>query len=193
VRLARAAIRFEGPVMTWVRAGTYDVDPLRAGSDRRRTILIPADYVIDDEPMSNGHFTTFLLSAGYDTWTYWDEDGWDFVNVHRLRRPRYWTDPNLGADGRPVVGVSWWEARACAAFYYCDLPSVDEWIVARAVAPSGSTRHEEAADVGLEWTRDGSLDLRTLCARAGEPATSTTRPAERTAAVTFRLVSYPSQ
>jgi formylglycine-generating enzyme required for sulfatase activity len=86
--------------------------------------LLAAKY-----PATNAQFERFIQADGYNNPDYWggeDGTGWRWRTVeHRESRgkepvvqPRFWQDRRFDKDrrGYPVVGVSWYEATAYAAW-----------------------------------------------------------------------------
>ena len=79
-------------------------------------------------PVTNVQFERFIQAGGYENSTYWggeDGKGWQWVQNPPSYRgegpvtePRHWHDPRFGKErrGYPVVGISWYEATAYAAW-----------------------------------------------------------------------------
>ena len=75
-------------------------------------------------PVTNAQFERFIVARGYENKDWWSEDGWRWrVGTHpnsggegMVTEPRYWRTNQFGKERRgfPVVGVSWYEAEACA-------------------------------------------------------------------------------
>jgi formylglycine-generating enzyme required for sulfatase activity len=79
-------------------------------------------------PVTNAQFERFIQTRGYENPAYWgggESEGWRW-RVKGERRwssagtdePEYWQHPRFGKErhGYPVVGVSWYEATAYAAW-----------------------------------------------------------------------------
>jgi len=90
---------------------------------------IPDRVRVGRYPVTNAQFALFIAAGGYGNPTYWDgKDGvaWRWrVKEHGKYRgegpvtqPEYWDDARFGRSrrGYPVVGVSWYEASAYAAW-----------------------------------------------------------------------------
>ncbi len=87
--------------------------------------LLAAKY-----PVSNVQFERFIQDKGYEDPRWWGGDkspGWRWrMTEHNIEwrgkgpvtQPEYWQTPRFGKDrhGYPVVGVSWYEAAAYAAW-----------------------------------------------------------------------------
>ncbi|MCX6032396.1 MAG: SUMF1/EgtB/PvdO family nonheme iron enzyme [Chloroflexi bacterium] len=85
--------------------------------------LLAAKY-----PITNAQFERFIQADGYDKPGYWggkDSPGWrwrmkppDYRGAGPVTQPEYWQRPRFGKDrrGYPVVGISWHEAAAYAAW-----------------------------------------------------------------------------
>ena len=41
-------------------------------------------------PVTNGEFMQFVLAGGYETRSYWSEEGWHWVNYRQARHPTFW-------------------------------------------------------------------------------------------------------
>ena len=71
-------------------------------------------------PVTNAQYDLFVQAGGYETPDYWPRgparDWWQGAGPDR--RPYFWDDPRLGRArrGYPVVGLTWYEAQAYAAW-----------------------------------------------------------------------------
>ena len=72
-------------------------------------------------PVTVGEFRHFVEHDGYN-----DEEWWSAGGFGDHSEPDDWDD-QLAYPTRPVVGVSWFEAAAYAAFEHCRLPTEEEW------------------------------------------------------------------
>ncbi|MCB8965994.1 MAG: SUMF1/EgtB/PvdO family nonheme iron enzyme [Ardenticatenaceae bacterium] len=89
------------------------------------------DLYVAKYPVTNAQFALFMEAGGYENEAYWQDgknkgDGWrwrikeypDYRGQEAVTEPRYWHDARFGRErhGCPVVGVSWYEAAAYAAW-----------------------------------------------------------------------------
>jgi dienelactone hydrolase len=99
-------------------------------------------YLIDRYEVTNREFKEFVDAGGYDEPALWSDQmmkgstriEWAeamavFVDSSGLSGPATWEagDYPDGADDLPVQGVSWWEARAYAAFRQKEIPTAFHW------------------------------------------------------------------
>ncbi|AGY60660.1 ergothioneine biosynthesis protein EgtB [Gloeobacter kilaueensis] len=151
--------------MGWVRqllCGTKQEAPIAAGVDTDEMIRVEAgevligsdapealdnerpahrryvdSYWIDRYPVTQRQFERFIRAGGYRERHWWSPRGWQWLLSHPVRSPLYWS----GADDRPVMGVSFFEAEAYARFAGKRLPTEAEWEKAARFDPlSGQSR-----------------------------------------------------
>jgi gamma-glutamyl hercynylcysteine S-oxide synthase len=87
-------------------------------------------YAIDRFPVTVAAFAAFLDSGGYRERRWWSEDGWAWRTAGSVEKPRFWGEEEWRAylvPNHPVVGVSFHEAEAYAAFRGARLPTEAEW------------------------------------------------------------------
>jgi formylglycine-generating enzyme required for sulfatase activity len=96
-------------------------------------------FWLDRHPVTVERYAAFIEAGGYDDREHWDDEGWDWKIEHDVECPRFWDEPEWKRflrRGRPVVGVSWFEARAFASFEGRRLPGERE-LEAAARGPHG--------------------------------------------------------
>ena len=86
-----------------------------------------SDYLMDLYPVTNDRYAKFIQAGGYSQQTYWTSQGWNWQRRYNITRPAFWEDPNLNAPRQPVVGVSWYESAAYAAWAGKHLPTEAQW------------------------------------------------------------------
>ncbi|MBA4538131.1 formylglycine-generating enzyme family protein [Bacillus aquiflavi] len=84
-------------------------------------------FAIDQTPVTNKQFSVFVEENGYENRDYWLPKGWEYIKDNNIHYPNYWFDDHFNQDDHPVTGVSWWEAKAFAAFVGKDLPTEAQW------------------------------------------------------------------
>jgi hypothetical protein len=111
--------------------------------DRAAYVEIPAgDYVVGDErkpfrlekpfllsryPVTNSQYALFMQDNGYKNGKWWSEEGRRWLSEQGIREPDYWQSAKWNGANQPVVGVSFWEAEAFAAWAGGRLPGEYEW------------------------------------------------------------------
>lgn len=75
-----------------------------------------AQFELSRYPATNGLFAQFMAADGYTNPAYWTPDGWAWRLRTNRQQPRHWADPRFVGEAKPVVGVSWYEAMAVAAW-----------------------------------------------------------------------------
>ncbi|MHA5053892.1 SUMF1/EgtB/PvdO family nonheme iron enzyme [Streptomyces sp. SD15] len=107
--------------------------PLRTMVDVPRSELMDS-FRIGKYPVTNMEFAEFVLGGGYDNDDWWDDLGWNWIKVQKIRFPRYWLNSRLNLPNQPVTGVSLFEAKAYCAWlthrrrgHVFRLPSAVEW------------------------------------------------------------------
>jgi iron(II)-dependent oxidoreductase len=83
----------------------------------------PASTLNDESPAHMVFLDSYLI----DKYEVSNKDYGDFMRTTGHGAPAYWDDPRLNRPKQPVVGVSWYDARA-----YCEhrgkrLPTEAEW------------------------------------------------------------------
>lgn len=121
------------------------------GDDKRKEV-ITEPFAIQKYPMTNLQYKRFMDDKGYDHPELWSADGWAwrigghcigappedqdwFANrtVEKRGEPYYWHDEKWNNPLAPAVGISWFEAEACANWLSKQqgrtvrLPTEQEW------------------------------------------------------------------
>jgi len=107
---------------------TIPAGPFAMGEPPREARL--AAYAIDRYPVTVAAFAAFIEAGGYGDRQFWCDAGWSWRTSERVERPRFWGEEEWQAylvANHPVVGVSFYEAEAYAAFRGARLPSEAEW------------------------------------------------------------------
>jgi formylglycine-generating enzyme required for sulfatase activity len=123
-------------------AGSEDV--IEAKENPRRKVTV-APFYMDSQEVTNKQFLEFDNDGGYEKQEYWDEEGWS-MREERFRvmddsalGPRSWSSAGeYGGqryDDYPVVGISWYEAKAYAEWKGKRLPTDEEWEFAAGYDP----------------------------------------------------------
>jgi len=100
-----------------------------AKGDPPRPALLAA-YAIDRFPVTVAAYAPFIASGGYRDRRFWSAEGWAWRKEGAIEKPRFWGEDEWRAyliPNHPVVGVSFYEAEAYAAFVGARLPSEAEW------------------------------------------------------------------
>ncbi|MFH1742485.1 MAG: SUMF1/EgtB/PvdO family nonheme iron enzyme [bacterium] len=106
----------------------------------RRTARLEA-YEIGRYEITNAEYAAFIRDGGYQNRSYWSDEGWTAKERLGRRYPEAWMDRrywqtrlrDVENDRNPVVGVSWYEARAycrwlsAKAGFRFDLPTEGQW------------------------------------------------------------------
>ena len=115
-----------------------------AMADRRVRI---APLFLDRYTVTNRQYYDFVAAGGYRDMTLWDQQVWpavlDLIDRTGQPGPAFWHHGRYlpGEEDLPVVGVSWYEAQACARWMGKRLPTDAEWVKAASwpVATDGET------------------------------------------------------
>lgn len=120
-----------------------------------------ASFLMSIHPVTNADFQYFVDNGAYENLDLWPEEIWPYlIEFHDLTGalgPRYWREGRHDSRkaNHPVVGVSWYESNAYAAWAGLRLPTEAEWQMA------ASWRIRSSTDVfrrfpwgdAMDWTR----------------------------------------
>ncbi|NJL06114.1 MAG: SUMF1/EgtB/PvdO family nonheme iron enzyme [Chloroflexaceae bacterium] len=144
-----------------IPAGTYAVGGWGEGvlnqPDHPAVPHALPQYWIARTPITNAQFRLFVEGDGYMNKDYWPPNGWRWrierIRIERIRtEPTFWDETRYTQPNQPVVGVTWYDAMAYAAWltqqlaealpagYGLRLPTEAEWEVAAAYARQGNRR-----------------------------------------------------
>jgi len=88
---------------------------------------IEKPFEIDVYPVTNMQYRRFIDSDGYLNEVYWSDEGRQWKEKNEITQPRYWDDKGRNKPEFPVVGVSYYEAKAYAKWAGKRLPTEMEW------------------------------------------------------------------
>jgi ergothioneine biosynthesis protein EgtB len=124
-------------------AGIYEIGFEGEGfcfdNERARHKVYLNDYEISSSLVTNSEYLGFIKAGGYENFSYWHAEGWDWVKNNQVKGPLYWhfidgkwynytlaglrpVDPKA-----PVCHISYYEAVAYAAWKGMRLPTEWEW------------------------------------------------------------------
>ncbi len=98
-------------------------------------VNVPA-FLLATTAVTNAEFQRFVDAGGYDELELWPKDIWPhLIEMHDqtgTSSPRFWRQGrhHRRLANHPVVGISWFEARAYALWIGLRLPSESEWQMA---------------------------------------------------------------
>ena len=105
-----------------------------------RHVVHLTPYALADRAVTNGEWTGFIESGGYQDPAHWLSDGWAWVKAEGIEAPHYWERDRNGGwtrftlSGRepvdpaePVTHISLYEADAFASWAGARLPTEAEW------------------------------------------------------------------
>ena len=145
--------------------------------DDKEECEIPYDFWMAKYPVTNLQFARFMESGGYENAAWWSKDGWVWQKERRKTQPNNWEDRNFNNPISPVVGVTWYEAKAYAIWlgqqalpfekpdnYSVSLPTQEEWEYAARgtngrVYPWGDNFASEFANT----SESGSIRTTVIC------------------------------
>ena len=97
-----------GYELVWIKGGTFMMDSNEYDSEKPvHKVTIP-DFYMGRYPVTNEEYGRFIQATGY-------------------KEPEYWGDRKYNQSQQPVVGVSWYDAKAFAEWSGLQLPSESQW------------------------------------------------------------------
>ncbi len=117
--------------MVLIPAGEFimGTDSEGANADQKpaHTIYLDAFY-IDKHEVTNAQFEAFIVDGGYQNQKLWTAEGWHFIQENQIKTPLQHGENSVSTEpDHPVIGVSWYEASAYAAWAGKRLPTEAEW------------------------------------------------------------------
>lgn len=123
--------------------GMYDIGFHAEGfcydNEQARHRVFLHDYEISKSLVTNGEYIEFINDGGYERFEFWLDDGWAWINEHKMRAPMYWhliegawhqyTLAGLKqvVEDEILCHVSYYEAAAFAEWKNMRLPTEFEW------------------------------------------------------------------
>jgi gamma-glutamyl hercynylcysteine S-oxide synthase len=134
-----------------IEIGTSDRTAAYDNERDRHPVLLPP-FWIDEHPVTNGEFETFIAAGGYSRREFWSEAGWSWAQQSGATTPKYWMKDSRGWATRsmdrtgplpashPVSHVCYYEAEAFARYAGKRLPTEAEWEAAASWDPASGTK-----------------------------------------------------
>jgi ergothioneine biosynthesis protein EgtB len=143
-------------------------------------------YRIMDRLVTNGEYLAFMQVGGYQSYQYWLEEGWRWVNENKVDSPMYWYPiegqwHQFTLQGMkpvdlhaPVTHISYFEAQAYANWkgkrlptefeweaackhYEAEIPPAANFVEAGHFHPRPAWGHYQFYGDGWEWTQSAYL------------------------------------
>ena len=96
-------------------------------NQRPQRLVFLKEYQIGLYEVTNREYEQFILAGGYGKKELWSPEGWQFITENHIVVPSAWKVRGFDNPKLPVVGVSWYEASAFAAWKKRRLPTEAEW------------------------------------------------------------------
>ena len=116
--------------MVLIPAGEFQMgnDDSNSNPNRHPKHLVHLNsYYIGKHEVTNSEYEAFLLGKGYRKKEFWSDEGWNYIQKHKILVPVLWNLDGFGNPNQPVVGVSYYEAEAYARWLSMRLPTEAEW------------------------------------------------------------------
>jgi ergothioneine biosynthesis protein EgtB len=100
------------------------------------------DFEINNYLVTNGEFIEFMVAGGYSDFNLWLDEGWSWVDTHKINSPLYWHKLNGEWHNYTLAGllqvnkdaalchINFYEASAFAEWKGMRLPTEFEWEIA---------------------------------------------------------------
>ena len=125
--------------MILIPAGEFimGTDSEEANADQKPAHQVYLDaFYIDKHEVTNAEYEEFILAGGYKKKEFWTEEGWDCIQKfqfggdewYQVETPLQYGENSVSTDpDHPVIGASWYEAKAYANWAGKRLPTEAEW------------------------------------------------------------------
>ncbi|RQW04566.1 DUF4062 domain-containing protein [candidate division KSB1 bacterium] len=126
---------------------------------------IDESFYLSKYPVTNAQYRLFVEEDGYRNEKWWSKEGKEWRDKNNISEPQFWKQGRWNGPNFPVVGVSWYEAKAFCAWAGGRLPSEMEWNWAAYHAErehpwgKGEPKKEEANFLGLGLNRTTPVGL----------------------------------
>jgi formylglycine-generating enzyme required for sulfatase activity len=107
-----------------VPAGTFTMGSEEYDNAKPVHQLTLDAYFVEKNPVTNVCYAAFIEAGGYEEARYWTRAGWEWARRVRRMQPAFW---QVNKGGQTVVGVTWYEAWAYAAWAGRRLLTEAEW------------------------------------------------------------------
>lgn len=135
-----------GEDMINITEGVYEIgykgDDFCFDNELSRHKVYLNDFSISRNLVTNQEYLDFIDAGGYQDFSYWHAEGWDWVKNNQINAPLYWNQidglwHNYTLNGlqqidlgAPVTHISYYEAYAYASWKALRLPTEFEWEIA---------------------------------------------------------------
>lgn len=114
------------PAGPFVMGGNPKANPKVYEDEQPLHEVVLPSFQIRKYLVTNLEYKQFLENGGYDAQMFWTQDGWRYRIGMAIGAPEYWDDDLWNRPNHPVVGISWYEARAYCAWLTEKLRAQDD-------------------------------------------------------------------